>query len=181
MMSLHTLPELAVTTGHGNWSARGFRIANFAGSGGTVVFALLLLVSGREYAFTVGNLPGPGMFPAIIGVVLLGLGAAWFVGTVLNTYKVDDEVEPPPDRSALIRSVLSFAVVCAAAFVMLPLGYPLTMALAVGSLTLLGGGRWRAAAVTGLLFAATTFLLVTTLLGIQLPTGILRPFLVGLL
>jgi hypothetical protein len=121
------------------------------------------------------------MFPAIIGVVLLGLGAAWFVGTVLNRYKVDAEVEPPPDRSALIRSVLSFVVVCAAAFLILPLGYPLTMALAITSLTLLGGGRWRAAVITGLLFGTTTFLLVTTLLGIQLPTGILRPLLVGLL
>jgi hypothetical protein len=180
-MSLHTLPEQPVTTGHGHWSARGFRIANFAGSTGTIGFALLLLISGQEYAFTVGNLPGPGMFPAIIGVALLGLGTAWFVGTVLNKYKVDDEVEPPPDRSALIRSALSFAVVCASAFVMLPLGYPLTMALAVSSLTLLGGGRWRSAVIIGPLFAATTFLLVTTLLGIQLPTGILRPFLVGLL
>lgn len=180
-MSLHTLPEQPVTTGHGHWSARGFRIANFAGSTGTIGFALLLLISGQEYAFTVGNLPGPGMFPAIIGVALLGLGAAWFVGTVLNRYKVDDEVEPPPDRSALIRSVLSFAVVCASAFVLLPLGYPLTMALAVSSLTLLGGGSWRSAVIIGPLFAATTFLLVTTLLGIQLPTGILRPFLVGLL
>jgi hypothetical protein len=55
------------------------------------------------------------------------------------------------------------------------------MVLAIALLTLLGGGRWRAAVITGLLFGTTTFLLVTTLLGIQLPTGILRPFLVGLL
>lgn len=180
-MSLHTLPEQPVTTGTGHWSERGFRIANFAGSAATIGFAFLLLTAGQEYAFTVGNLPGPGMFPAIIGVSLLGLGVAWFIGTILNRYKVDDEVEPPPDRSALIRASLSFTVVCASAFMMQPLGYPLTMALAVMSLTLLGGGRWRAAVVTGPLFAAATFLLVTTVLGIQLPTGILRPLLVGLL
>jgi Tripartite tricarboxylate transporter TctB family len=180
-MSLHTLPDLPATTGTGHWTERGFKIANFAGSLGTIGFALMLLIGGQEYAFRVGNLPGPGMFPAVIGVALLGLGAAWFVGTILNRYRLDDEVEPPPDRSALIRAGLSFAVVCASAFAMQPLGYPVTMAFAAASLTLLGGGRWRAAILTGPLFAAATFLLVTTVLGIQLPTGILRPFLVGLL
>jgi len=180
-MSLHTLPDQPVTTATGHWTKRGFKIANFAGAIGTMGFALMLLVSGQEYAFTVGNLPGPGMFPAVIGVALLGLGMAWFVGTALNRYSVDDEVEPPPDRSALIRAGLSFAVVCLSAFAMQPLGYPVTMALAAASLTLLGGGRWRAAALTGPVFAAATFLLVTTVLGIQLPTGILRPLLVGLL
>lgn len=180
-MSLHTLPDEVATTGTGRWSERGFRVANYAGSGGTIAFAALLLVSGQEYAFTVGKLPGPGMFPAVIGLCLLALGIAWLVGTISNKYQVDGDVEPPPDRSALIRAGLSFAVVCAAAFAIQPLGYPVTIALAVSTLTLVGGGRWRAAVITGPLFAGSSFLLVTTVLGIQLPTGILRPLLVGFL
>ena len=169
------------TLGTGHWTQRGFKLANIIGSSICIAFAAAILVGAQSYAFRVQNLPGPGMYPTVVGVGLLGLSIAWLIGTILNRYPADDEVEPPPDRSAFIRAVASFGVVGVSAFAMQPLGYPLTMALAVFALTLLGGGRWRAAVLTGLLFATATFLLVTTLLGVQLPTGLLRPLLINLL
>ncbi|MGO1410484.1 MAG: tripartite tricarboxylate transporter TctB family protein [Microbacterium sp.] len=169
------------TFGSGHWTKRGFKFANLIGSGVCVVFAVLILLGAKGYAFQVQNLPGPGMYPVVVGTGLLGLSVAWFVGTLLNRYPVDDEVEPPPDRSAFIRAMASFGVVTASAFAMVPLGYPITMAIAVLALVLLSGGRWRAAIISGLLFAVASFLLVTTVLGVQLPTGVLRPLLVTLL
>lgn len=169
------------TLGTGHWTQRGFKLANIIGSSLCIVFAAAILLGGQGYAFQVQNLPGPGMYPIVVGTGLLGLSVAWLIGTLLNRYPADDEVEPPPDRPAFIRAMLSFGVVAGSAFAMQPLGYPLTMAIGVFVLVLLGGGRWRAAIISGVLFAVSSFLLVTTVLGVQLPTGILRPLLVNFL
>jgi putative tricarboxylic transport membrane protein len=180
-MSRPTEAEPAVVVHAGHWTPRGFRWANIAGAAGTVAFGAAILLAAQSYAFRVGELPGPGLFPTIVGGAVTALGAAWLVGALRNRYPLDDEVEPPPDRRALVRSLLTFLVIAVCAFALRPIGYPLTAALTVGVCTVLAGGRWRAALVTGALFAAVTFLLVTTVLGIQLPLGILRPFLSGLL
>lgn len=169
------------TLGTSHWTQRGFKLANIIGSSICIAFAIAILLGAQSYAFQVQNLPGPGMYPIVVGTGLLGLSVAWFIGTLRNRYPADDEVEPPPDRSAFIRAIATFGVVAASAFAMQPLGYPLTMAIAVFVLVILGGGRWRAAIISGLLFAVSSFLLVTTVLGVQLPTGVLRPLLVNLL
>ncbi|GAA2175931.1 hypothetical protein GCM10009846_27730 [Agrococcus versicolor] len=163
------------------WSPTGFRIANIVGAALAVALAAALLIASQEYAFRVRSLPGPAFFPVIIGVAMLGLSIAWLVLALLGRYRVDADTEPPPDRSAMVRAVASLGVVTASAFAMQPLGYPLTVAIAVAILTLLARGRLRAAIPTGLGFAVVSFLLVTTVLGVQLPTGVLRPLLVGLL
>jgi putative tricarboxylic transport membrane protein len=173
--------EAAVVVHSGHWSPAGFRLANILGALATTALGAAILLAAQSYAFRVGDQPGPGLFPAIVGGALVALGLAWLVGAIANRYQVDDEVEAPPDRPALVRSVLTFLVIGISAFTMRPLGYPITAALVVGICTFLAGGRWRAAVLTGLLFSIVSFLLVTTTLGIQLPTGILRPFLSGLL
>lgn len=169
------------TLGTGHWTQRGFKLANIIGSAICIAFAVAILLGAQSFAFQVQNRPGPGMYPIVVGTGLLGLSVAWLVGTLLNRYPADGEVEPPPDRSAFFRAISSFGVVAASAFAMQPLGYPLTMSIAVFVLVLLGGGRWRAAIISGVLFSLSSFLLVTTLLGVQLPTGVLRPLLVNLL
>lgn len=180
-MSRPTEPEAAVVVHSGHWSPVGFRLANILGALATTALGAAILVAAQAYAFRVGDQPGPGLFPTIVAGALVALGMAWLVGALANRYQVDDEVEPPPDRSALVRSVLTFVVIGASAFAMRPLGYPITAAIVVGVCTVLAGGRWRAAVLTGVLFSTVSFLLVTTTLGIQLPTGILRPLLSGLL
>lgn len=166
---------------HASWSPRAFRIANVAGAVGAIGLAAAILLASQDFAFRVRDLPGPAFFPVIIGVGMLGLSVAWLVLAILGRVPLDDEVEAPPDRSAAIRAIASLLVVAVSAFVLQPLGYPLTVAIAVTVLTLLARGRLRAAIPTGIGFAAASFLLVTTALGVQLPTGVLRPLLVGLL
>jgi putative tricarboxylic transport membrane protein len=180
-MSRPTEPDAAVVVTSGHWTPRAFRLANVLGALGIVAFGAAILLAAQSYSFRVGDQPGPGLFPSLVGGALAVLGVAWLVGALGNRYPVDDEVEPPPDRPALVRAVLTFAVIGVCAFALRPVGYPVTAAVAVGLCTVLAGGRWRAAVLTGVLFSAVSFLLVTTVLGIQLPTGILRPFLSGLL
>jgi putative tricarboxylic transport membrane protein len=180
-MSRPTEPEAAIVTVSGHWSPAAFRWANIVGAVVTVVFGGAIYLAAQSYSFKVGDQPGPGLFPAVVGGSVALMGLLWLLGAVRNRYPVDDEVEPPPDRPALLRALLTFLVIGVCAFALRPLGYPITAALTVGACTVLGGGRWRAAVLTGLVFSVATFLLVTTVLGIQLPTGILRPLLEGLL
>ncbi|MCT2581838.1 tripartite tricarboxylate transporter TctB family protein [Actinophytocola gossypii] len=163
------------------WSPRGFRLANLLGAGVLTAFSAWLLLASLSYAFQVGGQPGPGFFPRLVAGLLLVLGLVWFGTTLVRAPDVTGVSEGPPDRPTLVRVVAALAVVTAAAFALMTLGYPLTIAAAVAALALLAAATVRTAVVTGVLFAVTSFLLVTTLLGIQLPLGVLRPFLVFLL
>lgn len=163
------------------WTPFAFRIANIVGAAGAVALAVAILVAAGDFAFRVNDLPGPAFFPVVVGVALLAFSVAWLVLALLGRLHPNEETEAPPDRSALVRSGLALLVVLASAFVLQPLGYPLTVAMAVTVLVVLARGRLRAAIPTGVGFAVLSFLLVTTALGVQLPTGVLRPLLVGLL
>lgn len=163
------------------WTATTFRVANIIGATAAVAFAAAILIASGDFAFRVRDLPGPAFFPVIIGVAMLAFSVAWLVLAILGRLQPNDETEAPPDRGALIRSALALLVVLCSAFAMQPLGYPLTLAIAVTLLVLLARGRLRAAIPSGIGFAVLSFLLVTTALGVQLPTGVLRPFLIGLL
>ncbi|WP_144720966.1 tripartite tricarboxylate transporter TctB family protein [Agrococcus jejuensis] len=164
-----------------SWTPRAFRIANVCGAAAAAALAAAILIASQDFAFRVRDLPGPAFFPVVIGVGLLGLSLAWLVLSIAGRIPLDDEVEAPPDRSAAIRAIASLGVVAASAFALQPLGYPLTTAIAVTVLALLARARLRAAIPAGVGFAVLSFLLVTTALGVQLPTGVLRPLLVGLL
>lgn len=163
------------------WTPRAFRIANILGAAGAVALAAAILFASGDFAFRVRDLPGPAFFPVIIGVAMLAFSVAWLVLALLGRLHPNDETEAPPDRGALVRSGVALLVVLASAFTMQPLGYPLTLAIAVTVLVLLARGRLRAAIPTGVCFAVLSFMLVTTVLGVQLPTGVLRPILIGLL
>lgn len=163
------------------WTPVTFRIANIVGAVLAIALAAAILLASGDFAFRVRDLPGPAFFPVVIGVALLACSVAWLVLAIVGRLRPDGETEPLPDRGALLRAGASLVVVGISAFVLQPLGYPLTLAIAVTVLVLLARGRLRAAIPTGVGFAAASFLLVTTVLSVQLPTGLLRPLLVGLL
>jgi len=164
-----------------HWTPGRFRWANALSAVVVTAFGATIWVASGSYALWVGGLPGPGFFPGIVGICLTALGVLYLIGSLARRYPLHDDIEPPPDRRALVVSVMSVALVGLAAFVLVPIGYPVVAAGGVALLVRLAGGRWRVAVVTGVLFAAVSFLLVTTVLGIQLPTGVLRPLLIGLL
>jgi len=163
------------------WTPGRFRWANALSAVVVTAFGATIWFASGSYALWVGGLPGPGFFPGIVGFCLTALGVLYLIGSLARRYPLHDEVEPPPDRRALVTSALSVAIMGLTAFVLVPIGYPIVAALGVALLVRLAGGSWRTAVVSGVLFAAATFLLVTTALGIQLPTGVLGPLLTGLL
>ncbi|MDF2824969.1 MAG: Tripartite tricarboxylate transporter TctB family, partial [Mycobacterium sp.] len=159
-----------------HWTPRAFRLVNVFSAVAVTALGAATTFSSRNYPLWVGGLPGPGLFPGVVGASILVLGLIYLVEAVRNPHQPHLETEPPPDRSALIRSALSVAVLAASAFALVPIGYPIVAAAGVAALIRLAGGRWITAVVTGILFSVITFLLVTTTLGIQLPLGVLRPY-----
>lgn len=164
-----------------HWNPRAFRLVNVLSAAAVTGLGAAITFSSRNYPLWVGGLPGPGLFPGVVGISIFALGLLYLVEAVRRPHQPHLETEPPPDRSALTRSGLSVAVLVIGAFALVPIGYPIISALCVAALVRLARGRWMVACSTGILFSVITFLLVTTTLGIQLPTGVLRPFLVGLL
>jgi putative tricarboxylic transport membrane protein len=164
-----------------HWTPRAFRLVNTVSAAVVTCLGAAITVNSRDYPLWVGGLPGPGLFPGVVGISIFVLGVLYLIEAVRRPHQPHLETEPPPDRSALLRSTLSVAVLVIGAFALVPIGYPIISALCVAALIYLARGRWIVALITGILFALITFLLVTTTLGIQLPTGVLRPFLVGLL
>ncbi len=163
------------------WTSRRFAWVNALSAIAVTIFGLAICFGSRAYPMWVGAQPGPGFFPMIVGLCLSVLGVLYLISSLARRYHVYPDIEPPPDRNALWRSGVSLAIVAVAAFALVPIGYPIVAAACITSWLRLAGGRWHIAALTGVLFAAISFLLVTTVLGIQLPTGVLRPLLIGLL
>lgn len=183
MTNLHTVTERLEDTGPAalvsehRWPGRSLYWANLAGALATLVFGGLVLVSSRAYQVRVGALPGPGMYPRLVGWGIVILAVVWLAQAVRSGSGVQTASEPVPDKTAFVRGVLSLALIFAFAFVLRPVGYLLSTFGLVTLLVLLASGSRRKAFVTGTAFAVGTQLLVTTGLGIPLPLGVLEPFL----
>lgn len=130
------------------------------------VLAVAYGVVGRgfESAFTSDPL-GPSAFPQLLAValgvtslVLLfrpGPGVAW------------------PRGLALLRQAVAVGVLVAYAFVLEPVGFIPTTALAVAVLAVQLGGRWVPAAALGVGVSVGLYVLFDPVLGLPLPAGAL--------
>jgi putative tricarboxylic transport membrane protein len=141
-----------------------------------------LLASGfylwQALGFSVGTIaaPGPGMYPAGVGVFLV-LASAGMVRHGLRSdrlrLRADTGEEPllPGARPRVVTAVVCLLGFCVA----LPwLGYPLSaFALVTALLQRLGGGRWSVAAFGGVVTAAASHYVFSVLLGVPLPRGVL--------
>ncbi|GAB3263753.1 tripartite tricarboxylate transporter TctB family protein [Arthrobacter pigmenti] len=157
------------------WSPAAYFRANLAGALASTGFGIAIIIAASGYDFTVGQLPGPGMYPMLIGIAMTVLGTIWVMGTWIGRYPPDAETGSPPERNALVRSLLAVLIIVGFVFALRPLGYPISSAVLVSVLVLLGRGTVRKALLSGPLFAIASYLLVTTALGVPLPLGILEP------
>lgn len=160
-----------------SWPGRSLCFANIAGAVVTLGFGALVLYASGAYQVRVGALPGPGMYPRIVGWGIVVLAALWLIRSIRERFALEADTEPAPDRAALVRGALSLAAIFAFAFALRPLGYLLSALTLVTALVVLAQGSRRKAIVTGIAFAVGSQLLVTVGLGIPLPLGVLEPLL----
>ena len=116
--------------------------------------------------------PGPRALPFLLGIILAILGIALatqkYVGRVPpSTSDRDAQADPPTTRTALV----TFGLLLAYAFLLDTMGFiTATAALMLAAMAgVLGMRRWVFMAVFAAAFAAGTWLVFNTLLGIPLP------------
>lgn len=119
------------------------------------------------------NRPGAGLFPILVGVSLLGLSLALFVGS-LKTKEIAAEDQEPFPKGKDRQRVLAVAVTLALFVLLLkPLGYGVcSAALMATILRLLGLRRWGRIIPISLATAAVSYYLFDALLGVPLPQGV---------
>jgi hypothetical protein len=155
------------------WEPKSYFKANLWGALTALGFGIAILLATHNYALLVDNLPGPGMYPLLIGLSMTALSVIWILGTLRGRHAPDAETGSPGDRDAMLRALLTIFALLAFALVMSPLGYPISASLLVFSLILLARGRLRKAAIIGPIFGIASYLLITSALGVPLSSGIL--------
>ena len=134
-------------------------------------FALVYLTYGFRYPMGKPNHPGPGVFPLLVGLVLL-LGC---LGTGMEALlrRTTEKVLWPkgPDR---LRMLSILAAVIGYVLLLPYLGYPLNATLlSLTILQVMGLRKWPVKAGLALGIGLGSYILGRYLLGIPMPTGIL--------
>jgi putative tricarboxylic transport membrane protein len=135
----------------------------------------LYLVGSLTFPLGSAARPGPGFFPAGIGVFLCAVALL----VLIAAFRARPALAPTDSAPAMPRDarmrVIATAGGLAGFCLLLPwIGYPLA---AFGFVTLLlkrlGGGQWLGALAVAFISAAASYYLFAVLLGVPLPRGIL--------
>lgn len=145
------------------------------------------------------GIPGPGLFPMMIGGFLVLLGISLILTTLLGRRSTDVPDEPAPPQPVAAdaqvagpdvvstdagaegprRWVNGLVVIGAVLFYALladTLGFLLTMTVVVSAILLVLRTRWWVAVLTGVLTSLALWGLFEQALLVQLPDGLLRGF-----
>ncbi len=137
------------------------------------VTGLAVIYIGMALALPVGTWvsPGPGLFPALVGLLLLGLSISLLVESWrMDTRVVAERILPAgaPGRRVL-GLVLSLIVY---ASLLTTLGYLVAGGLVtVVALRVLGMCSWRDTTLTAVVVAGASYGLFSVVLGVPLPVG----------
>lgn len=126
-------------------------------------------------AFPLGTAarPGPGFFPAAVGVFLC-LVAAAFVATMRRRRATLGAPAAPLSRDARIRVAATAAGLVGFCLLLPWTGYPVAAFLLVAHLLRrLGGARWPGALVAAAACASLSYYVFAVLLAVPLPHGVL--------
>jgi len=112
--------------------------------------------------------PGPGFWPFLIAVTILGLGAALVL-------RPDRGFRAPPDTGGRWASLgIAFATLAFFVLALEPLGYPLATALLlVAQFRWVEWRPWRTAVLTAVVTSVVSFVLFRFLLHVPLPAGVI--------
>lgn len=145
---------------------RALALASLTGSG-------LYLWGALAFPFGTAARPGPGFFPAAVGVFLC-LVAAAFVARALQRQAILTVPAAPVARDARARVATTTAGLAGFCLLLPWTGYPLAALLFVALLLRrLGGARWARALVAAAASAALSYYVFAVLLGVPLPRGVL--------
>lgn len=160
-----------------NRPSRAYSIGNSIAALTFILLGLYLCQAGYSLGFLTQNVPGPGFFPAVLGMFLAALGAGVLFGALRNRYPQGDEARLP-DSSGVRKIVITTLATAILLLTIEGLGYQIVMTGYIFVLLVTVGNvpRMRGL-IASVLFGFVSFFAVTAGLGLTLPTaniGILR-------
>jgi putative tricarboxylic transport membrane protein len=135
------------------------------------IFGLFMLYHSLQMSFYAEGVPGPGFFPALLAMALIGLGASLVVTRLRTPHNTAERLRLPT-REQASRALSLWVVALAAALLVGPLGFPVAMFLLVAViLFVIEGRRGLGAVLTSILIPLLAWLLFAQLLLVPLPAG----------
>jgi len=135
---------------------------------GAIVLAVPVGVTSWHFGLGTPVSPGPGFWPFLVAMAILGLGAALVLRPDRGFHALRDG-DSRWTSLGVALATLGFFVLA-----LEPLGYPLTTAvLLVVQFRWVEGRSWRTAVLTAVAASAVSFALFRFLLHIPLPAGVI--------
>ncbi|MFJ4029557.1 tripartite tricarboxylate transporter TctB family protein [Paenarthrobacter sp. NPDC089989] len=156
-----------------------YRRANQIAGAAVALLGGALTYGGLSLGLTSRGVPGPGLFPTIIGTLLMVLGVALFL--IALTGRLDrSEDTAVPDRIGVRRILVTLLASAIFVWAVLWVGYLIAMTLFVFALlTFVGGRKQVNSALIAVIFGVGSYFAFKFGLGLPLPMSAL-PFLHGL-
>lgn len=144
---------------------------------GVTLLGLVLLLGSLQIPFGINAVVGPRVFPLIVSVGLLALGAVLTLN-VLRGERAEPAAEEDTDPDAPVRlgpPALILGGLVVGALILPSLGFvPGTALMYVSVAAALGERRWPLVVGIALVLSLVTYLVFTRGLGLTLPAGVLR-------
>lgn len=118
----------------------GYRIAHQAAAATLVLIGGALVAGGLQLGLDRAGVPGPGLFPVIIGDLFVILGVALFVQAARGRLDRSDDAKMP-DRMGVRRILITALATGLLLSALMWIGYLLAMTLYVFALLVFVGGR----------------------------------------
>lgn len=145
---------------------RGRRIARWAAVGLLIVVGVVAIIMSVGYGLGTGIRPGPGLWPCIAAVIMLGSTIVVAITDVLDDYE--------PWGTETVRTLVALVSLGAFAGLFPLLGFTIpALLLMLLWLRMFGGMRWVTAVPLAVAGAAALFLLFDVVLGVPMPRDLL--------
>jgi putative tricarboxylic transport membrane protein len=142
----------------------------FAAGAGGAVLALAYLIEAHRYSWGTPAQPGPGLYPTLVGMLVLVSAAA----VALEAWRRRPEPDPDwPVGPRRLRVIALLAATAGYVFLLPYLGHPVAgTLLTLAVLHTMGMRRWPAKIGVALAIGIGSHYIFARLLGVPLPTGI---------
>jgi putative tricarboxylic transport membrane protein len=137
-----------------------------------LVLSAVLVASGLTYGLTKSNVPGPGLFPLVLGLILAVLSIMWLADKKQRDPATADDAPTAPDRKGIVYIVTTLAAGAGFIAVLGLIGYQLAMLFYTALLLRFISHRsWFITMIMAAAFSFGTYLIFVVLLGVPLPAA----------
>lgn len=157
---------------------------------GSIAFAGLMLALGLVYEAMAMNMPrgslaypGPGLFPMIIGILLIATALGCLLQEIVPRMRSEDPAASPlpgeapatADKRNVGKTVQLTALMIGYIFALKPLGFPLAIfAFLALAIRIFGYRKWLPALAMAAVIASLAYVAFVVWLKVSLPLGILE-------